>query len=178
MLEVEIKVRIDDPKAVRAKLLAMGAVLRRERHRENNVLLDYPDGRLKAGGSALRLRLSGRRASLTFKGPAQPSRRFKVREEFETEVRDLPQIRKILRALGLRPIFRYAKVRTDLRLNKVGLSLDETPLGFFLELEGERPAIARLAEKLGLPSRDWITKSYVRMLIEAGFPEGTTHSSL
>ncbi|MCX6561468.1 MAG: class IV adenylate cyclase [Candidatus Aminicenantes bacterium] len=177
MLEVEIKIRIGDPKAMRDRLLGLGAALRRERHRENNVLFDFPDGRLKAGGRALRLRLAGRRASLTFKGPTQKSRRFKVREEFETGVRDLVQARKIVRALGLRPVFRYAKMRTAFRMGKVSVCLDETLLGNFLELEGERPAIARLAEKLGFPSREWITAGYVRMLAEAGYPEGTTHSS-
>jgi adenylate cyclase, class 2 len=177
MLETEIKVRIADPKLIRAKLLSLGAIVRHERHRESNVLFDFADGRLRAGGSAMRLRLSGRRAVLTFKGPALHSRRFKIREENETEVRNLRQARRILQGLGLRPVFRYTKIRTDLFLSKVAVSVDETALGFFLELEGERPAIARLAEKLDLPSADWITKSYAQMLVEAGFPEGTTHSS-
>jgi len=177
VLEVEIKGRVSDPKAARAKLLALGAVLRRERHRESNVLFDFADGRLRSRRSALRLRLAGRRVSLTFKGPAAASRRFKVREEFEIQVRGLREARRILQRLELRPVFRYAKIRTDFRLGKVAVSLDETMLGSFLELEGERPAIARLAEKLDIPSRDWITKSYVRMLAEAGYPEGTTHSS-
>lgn len=177
MREVEIKVRVDDPKAVRARLLKLGAALRLDRHREANLLFDFPDGRLKSSGRALRLRLAGRRAVLTFKGPAEASRRFKVRQEFETKVASLKQARRILQALGLRPVFRYAKLRTEFRLDKVSVCLDETPLGAFLELEGERPAIARLAEKLGYPSSEWITASYVRMLAEAGYPEGTTHSS-
>jgi predicted adenylyl cyclase CyaB len=177
VVEVEIKVRVADPKAARARLLALGATVRRERHRESNVLFDFADGRLRGRRSALRLRLAGRQVSLTFKGPAEASRRFKVREEFEIQVRGLRQARRILQRLGLRPVFRYAKIRTDFRLGKVSVSLDETALGCFLELEGERPAIARLAEKLEIPSRDWITQSYVRMLVEAGYPEGTTHSS-
>lgn len=177
MQEVEIKVRIDDPKAARARLLKLGASLRLERHRETNVLFDFADGSLRSSGRALRLRLAGRRVSLTLKGPAQKSRRFKVREEHETRVGSLKQARRILQGLGMQPVFRYAKMRTTFRLDKVSVCLDETALGFFLELEGERPAIARLAEKLGFPSGDWITASYVRMLAEAGFPEGTTHSS-
>lgn len=177
MRETEIKVPIADPKALRARLLALGAEVRRERHRESNVLFDFPDGRLRSRGCALRLRLAGRRVYLAFKGPAGKERRFKSREEFEIEVRGLRPARRILQRLGLRPVFRYAKQRTDLRLNKVAVSLDETALGFFAELEGERPAIARLAERLEMPSRSWIAKSYVRMLAEAGYPEGTTHSS-
>jgi adenylate cyclase class 2 len=175
--EVEIKVRVDDAKAVRARLLKLGASVRLERHREANLLFDFPDGSLKASGRALRLRLAVRRAVLTFKGPEEKSRRFKVREEFETRVGSAKQARRILQALGMRPVFRYAKLRTEFHLDKVSVCLDETPLGVFLELEGDRPAIARLAEKLGFPSSEWITTSYVRMLAEAGYPEGTTHSS-
>jgi len=136
MMENEIKVRIPDPKAFRSKLLSLGAEIRRERHPESNVLFDFPDGRLRETGCALRLRLARRRVYLTFKGPAGKERRFKAREEFETEVRGLREARRILQRLGLRPVFRYAKLRTDLRLDKVTVSLDETALGYFVELEG------------------------------------------
>ena len=177
MLEIEIKVRVPRPDPVRARLLALGAVVTRERHREDNTLFDFSDGRLTAQGRALRLRTAGKRATLTFKGAPRKSRRFKVREEFETQVRDGGEVRRILKALGLRPIFRYVKMRTAFRLNRVKVCLDELVIGHFLEMEGERPHIARLAEKLGIPSAEWIREDYIRMLIEAGYAKGTTHSS-
>lgn len=177
MIEIEIKVRVSDLTAVRERLVQMGAVVATERHREDNTLYDFPDGTLKAGRRALRLRTLGKRTILTFKGEPQKSRRFKIRPEFETEVRDGKQARKILQALGLSPVFRYVKKRTILRQGRVTICLDELAIGAFIELEGERQHIARLAEQLGIPSAEWIVKDYIQMLMEAGFPKGTAHSS-
>lgn len=173
MLEIEIKIRVSDAATAKARLTALGAEIVRERHREDNILFDFPDRRLRGGHQALRLRRAGRRTYVTFKGAPQKSRRFKVREEIETEVRDAGRFRRILQALGLHPVFRYAKMRAEYRLGRVTVCLDELPLGTFLELEGERQHIVKLAERLGVPSKDWIKLSYVRLLIEAGYPNGT-----
>jgi adenylate cyclase class 2 len=177
MIEIEIKVRVSDLPAARERLVQLGATVAKERHLEDNTLYDFPDGTLKAGRRALRLRTAGKRTILTFKGEPQKSRRFKIRPEFETEVRDGKQARKILQALGLSPVFRYVKKRTILRKGRVTICLDELAIGAFIELEGERQHIARLAEQLGIPSTEWIRKDYIQMLIEAGFPKGTAHSS-
>jgi predicted adenylyl cyclase CyaB len=177
VLETEIKFRAADLGRIRRELLEMGAVLVRERHREDNRLYDFPSGTLRANHRALRLRIAGKKTYLTFKGTPEKSRRFKIRPEFETEVRDASAVRKILKALGLSPVFRYAKQRTELRLGRVTVCLDELAIGTFVELEGERPHIARLAGRLNVPSRDWVKKDYIQLLIAAGFAKGTTHSS-
>ncbi|MGD0783370.1 MAG: class IV adenylate cyclase, partial [Candidatus Aminicenantales bacterium] len=114
---------------------------------------------------------------LTFKGSPEKSRRFKIRREFETEVRDAAAMRKILKALGLSPVFGYAKRRTVLRWGRVTICLDELAIGTFVELEGERPHIVKLAKRMKVPSRDWVKKDYIQLLIEAGYEKGTTHSS-
>ena len=167
MTEIEIKLRVEDPRAARARLLALGAVITRERHRETNALYDFPGGELKAARRALRLRLAGRRATLTFKGEPRKSRSFKVREEFETQVRDPGQLRKILAALGLRRTFSYDKHRTVLRKGRVTVSVDETSAGNFLELEGERHEITRLARSLGFERKDFLKSDYVEMIAAA-----------
>jgi adenylate cyclase, class 2 len=177
MLEIEIKVRAVDLGRIQRELLEMGAVVVRERHREDNVLYDFRGGTISAERRALRLRTAGRRTTLTFKGAPEKSRRFKIRREYETEVRDLRQMRRILQALGLRPVFHYAKHRTVLRQGKVTICLDELAIGSFLELEGERQHIVKLAKKMKIPSQEWIRKDYIRLLIEAGYTKGTTHSS-
>jgi adenylate cyclase class 2 len=164
MTETEVKIRIQDPKAMREKLLGLGAVVSRERHLERNALYDFAAGELRAGRRALRLRTTGKRATLTFKGEPQKSRSFKVREEFETQVRDPKQMRKILKALGLRETFSYGKHRTVLRKSRLTICIDETPVGNYLELEGERHEIVRFARSLGYGRADFITLSYVEMI--------------
>jgi len=164
MVETEVKIRIQDPPAVRDKLLALGAVVTRERVLEENTLYDFPGETLRSGRRALRLRKSGKRATLTFKGSPQKSRSFKVREEFETGVADSGQIRKILKALDLRPAFSYRKHRTQLRKGHLVVCLDETSVGSFLELEGKRHEITRFARALGFRRADFIQADYVELI--------------
>jgi adenylate cyclase class 2 len=170
MTEIEIKLRIDDPRAAREKILGLGAVVAQDRHLESDVLFDFDPPVLREGRRALRLRTAGRRATLTFKGEPRKSRSFKVREEFETQVRDPRQARKILKALGLREAFAYRKHRTVLRKARLTICIDETPVGNFVELEGERHEITRFARALGFGRADFITRSYVEMI---GGREGT-----
>jgi adenylate cyclase class 2 len=171
--EIEVKIRIDDPKAVREKVLGLGAVVARDRHLEQDTLFDFDPPLLRRKGRALRLRTVGKRATLTFKGETRKSRSFKVREEFESQVRDPRQLRKILKALGLRETFSYRKHRTVLRKSRLTICVDETPVGTYLELEGERHEIVRFARSLGYTRADFITLSYVEMIAAQAGPGGT-----
>jgi predicted adenylyl cyclase CyaB len=168
MTEIEVKIRIGDAPAARERILGLGAVVARDRHLESNVLYDFASGVLREGHRALRLRTSGKRATLTFKGAPQKSRSFKIREEFETQVRDPGQARKILKALGLREAFAYRKHRTIFRKARLTISLDETEAGTFIELEGERHEIVHFAQALGYGRTDFITSSYVELLEKRG----------
>jgi adenylate cyclase class 2 len=168
MTEIEVKIRIADPAALREKLLALKAVITRERHAETNVLYDLATAELRSRRQALRLRTAGKRATLTFKGEPQKSRSFKVREEFETQVRNPKELRKILKALGLKETFAYAKHRTVLRKGRLTIAIDETSIGNFIELEGERHEITRLARALGYGRADFIKSDYVELILQAG----------
>ena len=168
MLEIEVKLPVADPKAFRETLISAGARLEKERTAEDNTLYDFRSGELRKKGQALRLREAGRKTFLTFKGTPQKSRRFKVRDEFETEVRNGKQVRRILRSLGLIPAFRYRKHRTVFRKGTVKICLDETAVGNFAELEGERSDIVRLAKTLGFSPAQMIKRDYVELIQEAG----------
>ena len=168
MTETEVKVRIDDLAALRTKLLAMGASVTQERHLEENTLYDFRDRRLRERKEALRIRKVGRKAFLTFKGAPQKSRKYKIRTEYETEVRNARHLVHILQSLGFAEAVRYEKYRTVLRKGTLLICLDETRAGTFVEFEGEREKIARTAKALGLPKKNWIKKSYLTLLREAG----------
>lgn len=168
MTEIEVKIRVESAAATRDKLLKLGAVLDHDRALETNTLYDFRDRTLTAGRRALRLRTYGRKCFLTFKGEPQSSRRFKVRDEYEAEVKNEKQARKILQALGLQPIFRYEKHRTVFRRDRLKICLDETSLGAFLELEGERSRIIRAVELLGVDKSELIKLDYVELYQLAG----------
>jgi adenylate cyclase class 2 len=164
VVEIEVKIRIDDPQAVRAKILALGASVHRERHLEENTLYDGSAFDFRKRGLALRVRVAGRKALLTLKGASRKSRSFKVREEFETEVKKPKELARILKALGLKPAFSYRKHRTLFKKRRLTICLDETRAGVFLELEGERHEIVKFARQLGFARKDFLTASYVDLL--------------
>jgi predicted adenylyl cyclase CyaB len=166
MVEIEVKIRLKDLEKMRDAVLKLGAQPEKEKFREENTLYDFPPHSLRHRRCALRLRKVPSKAFLTFKGAPHKSRRFKVREEFETEVKNEKHLRKILRSLGLKPVFCYQKFRTVYRKGRLKICLDETDVGNFLELEGERNEIAKFARSLGFSRADLIKKDYVELFRE------------
>ena len=168
MTEIEVKVRVDDLPALRSRLTDLGAVVVKERHFEENTLYDFRDRRLAERREALRVRKVGRKAFLTFKGAPQTSRKFKIRTEYETEARNARHLVRIIQALGFVQSAHYEKYRTVLRKGTLTICLDETGAGTFVEFEGERETIARMARTLGMEKGSWIQKGYLTLLREAG----------
>ncbi|PMP95243.1 MAG: class IV adenylate cyclase [Candidatus Aminicenantes bacterium] len=174
MLEIEVKLKVENLKEIQEKLFSIGCQLEKGLYREWNAYYDFPDGRLGKAGQTLRLRLIGKKAFLTFKGQPQKSRSFKIREEYETEIKNLKQFKKILKKLGLKPVFEYRKRRMLLRKGRLKICLDETAVGNFLELEGRQSDIVRLAKQLGYSRKNFIKLDYVQMI--KGL-RGKNHSS-
>jgi adenylate cyclase class 2 len=175
--ETEIKLRLADVSAARAALAGAGAVLVRERHFEDNVLFDDREGKLRSGGTVLRLRTTSRGGVLTFKGPREDHDGLKSREERESAVDDPGALRVILRRLGYRPVFRYQKYRETWRHREQEIEVDETPIGAFLEIEGDAEGIHAVAAELGFARSDYVLDSYVALFFAGGgkgdmvFPE-------
>ncbi len=159
--EIEIKLAIEDPRGVRRRLRAAGFHVYRPRVFESNTVFDTPDLKLRTAASLLRVRRAGLKSTLTFKGPPVPSK-HKNREELEVEISDAGLMSAILEKLGLRPVFRYEKYRTEFRrpASSGTVTLDETPIGWYVELEGSERWIDRTARTLGFPEADYITASY------------------
>ena len=95
---------------------------------------------------------------------------LKVREEIETEAESSGALLAILAAVGYTPVFRYEKYREEYTAAGVVVAVDETPIGTFVELEGEPTAIHALAARLGLGPADFVTASYRALFVAAGGP--------
>lgn len=158
--ETEVKLRFDSPRAARNALRGIGAEPAGGREFEDNLVFDTPQSRLKDAGMLLRLRRRGGRVILTLKTPVEGSFRHKVREERETDVGDFDEMRAVLERLGFAPVYRYQKHRTRYHVGELEACLDETPVGCFVELEGEPAAIDRVAGRLGFDSEDYVLDTY------------------
>jgi adenylate cyclase class 2 len=165
-LETEIKLRVEACSA-RRLLSRHGFRVRRRRVFESNVVYDTPDLALRRQGCLLRLRRAGRLVTLTYKGPASAGK-HKSREELESAVPDFELFDRIIKGIGFNPIFRYEKFRTEYSLDdSTGtVTLDVTPVGDFLELEGEPEWIDRTARLLGFDESSYITASYGALYME------------
>jgi len=164
MIEIEVKIKIEHPKEITQRIVDLDAVLDRDRHWEENTLYDFTNKDLYKKNHALRVRKINRKIFLTFKGATQKSRKFKIREEYETEVKNEKQLKKILKSLGLQPVFTYNKYRTVFRKKRLKICLDETSIGNYLELEGQQNEIVRFAEALQLSKEDFIKKDYIQLI--------------
>ena len=166
-VETEIKLRIDSVAGAKRLLERLGFSIVKRRVLEINTIFDTADGVLRSGRKLLRLREAGQRHTLAFKGPPRSSR-FKSREEFESEYSDPASRWRILEGLGYAPVFRYEKYRTEFgRQGEPGVvTLDETPIGNYLEVEGAPRWIDRTARVLGYSTGDYITASYGRLYLE------------
>jgi adenylate cyclase, class 2 len=164
--ETEIKLRIADAEAARELLERAGFQSDGTRTLEADTVFDTPAQVLRRGGRLLRVRRRGDQGILTFKGPATPGR-HKDREELETPLRDPDNFTLILTRLGYQVSFRYEKYRTAYRRpGDPGIvTIDETPIGSFLELEGSGTWIDQTAAELGFSDPDYITDSYASLYL-------------
>jgi adenylate cyclase, class 2 len=163
-LEREIKLRFDDPDTARRIVLAAGGTPLRGRRLQEDALLDSADGRLRRARTILRVRMEGGRSFLTFKGPVQPSI-VKVREELETMVGDGVVMLRVLEELGFQVWFRYEKYREEFALENVIVAIDETPVGTFVEIEGDERGIETTTGALGRSPADYLLDSYRTLFV-------------
>jgi adenylate cyclase class 2 len=160
-LETEIKLAVSSPAKGRALLRRHGFMVSAPRVFERNLVLDDNKGSLRRRGMLLRLRGAGKTVTCTFKGTEIPGR-LKRREETEFEVSELGTCLRVFQALGYSERFRYEKYRTEFcRDGEHGIAtLDETPIGVYLELEGAARWIDRTAKALGFSQDAYVTASY------------------
>ncbi|MCI0523841.1 MAG: class IV adenylate cyclase [Acidobacteria bacterium] len=170
--EIEVKLRFDSVEAFTRARVELE--IETARHFEDNWLLDTADRALGEREAILRVRSAGGKGSITYKERASedaPASQFKQRVEIETAIDDPESAIAMFERLGFSHWFRYQKYRTVYRATLPGGStlsvmFDETPLGNFVELEGEEEVIALAVELLGVTPACYILESYLALQAE------------
>lgn len=158
--EVEIKLPFASAAIAHERLRAAGAALAGERVFEDNAVYDRHDRELRRTDRLLRVRRAGSRGWLTVKGPVPGEARHKVRVELEIAVADPERIDAMLRLLGYEVAWRYQKYRTVYDVGGVEACVDETPIGCWVELEGDPEGIDRVAAALGCIPAQYVRATY------------------
>jgi adenylate cyclase class 2 len=165
--EVEIKLAARSVEDAKRRLRAAGFRVCKRRVFEQNTVFDTASFELRQSACLLRVREAGRTYTLTYKG-VPTAGKHKDREEIETSVEDGRTFATILARLGYLPSFRYEKFRTEYKSkgSRGVATLDETPVGIYLELEGDPQWIDRMAHALGYEEKDYIVASYGRLFFD------------
>ncbi|MBN2501987.1 MAG: class IV adenylate cyclase [Anaerolineales bacterium] len=150
--EIEVKFYIEDLGALEARLIALKAECVQARTHEYNLRFDTPDEVLKQKLHLLRLRQDNH-TTLTFKGRSDAAQGVLDRVEIEVEISDFETTRQLLEALGYGVTFIYEKYRAMYALDQYLVTLDETPLGNFAEIEG--PDAKTLQDAARLLELNW-----------------------
>ncbi len=184
-IETEIKIRLSDPAAFLRKISAMEHSELSDRHFEDNYLLDFSDGRMYARMSLVRVRLTGKKSWITYKGPPRAGGIFKTREELEVAVEDGTIALHIMENLGMQVTFRYQKYRQEYALavpdrqgESVHVALDETPVGCFAEFEGSEEGIRAVAAAAGFDESMFLRSSYYSIYVQSCIERGETPSHM
>jgi adenylate cyclase class 2 len=165
-VETEVKIRFaGHPDQARRLIEGHGYAVTAPRILESDQLFDRPDSELRDSDQLLRLRRSGPRSTVTYKGPGTRER-YKSREEIEFDVSDPDAFELVLQRLGYTPGFRYEKYRTKFASGLGVITIDETPIGVFLELEGSTAWIDQTALRLGISPAEYCTSSYASLYRE------------
>jgi len=184
-IETEIKFRVTDVAQLEAQLASLGFHRVTPRSFESNTLYDTSDRSLRAKREILRIRSYASRWLLTHKripDSGISEDRHKHRVETETELSDGPALAEVFHSIGLEPVFRYEKWRTEWADSQPDTTghcvIDETPIGIFAELEGSPGWIDRIAISLGVAPQDQLTISYGRLFEQWREQTGSTAQHL
>lgn len=180
MLEVEIKLPIEDEERVHVSLEKQG-FKKAKRILEEDTYFDDESGRIRKNDQAFRVRMirnletQESEAVITFKGK-KLDQVSKTRKELETGVEDAATARQIFEALGFHAVSPIVtKIRQEYVSDKVTACLDQVEgLGTYLELEivipeeeSRESALAVLEgmlEQMGYSLKDTIRDSYLGLL--------------
>lgn len=180
MIECEIKLKIENPKDIKEKLVNLSFV-EYDSLTETDTYFDNTNGDIRSNDKALRIRESVNHTTgctysqINFKDKKLDNRSMS-RPEYESEIADADTMAKILSCLGYTPVSpEVKKNRTILRSSSINACIDSVEgLGYFLELETfanneaeKDEALLKLEEilkKIGYKMSDTTKTSYLTAL--------------
>jgi adenylate cyclase, class 2 len=159
--EIEIKIDINDYaiEEIKERILKIRAELFKQRHLQRDEYLDNRN-KLKNTDQLLRLRDN---ITLTYKGPQKRKQKLKIREEIEVLIDDGEKLKTILSKLGYEKRKKKEKYRESYITGKTVITVDETPMGNYIEIEGTKESVPKIATKLGFSEKDFIKKTYTQL---------------
>lgn len=150
MNETEIRAIVADPAGIQKRLCASGfQALGTASHQD--IILDRPDTGLFRSGRKVRVRVAGRSAELTYKGPFEGDSEASRREEISVvfSVDQVDNLIRIFNVLDFPVCLSVSKIRTELSGNGLKITFDEWPIiGCVMEVEGDEEKARALVDAM------------------------------
>ncbi|HYC79881.1 MAG TPA: class IV adenylate cyclase [Candidatus Binatia bacterium] len=165
-MEVEIKIKIEDPNPIKEKILAGGGK-KTEEGFQHDVYYDDGKGFFKSGNT-LRIRTGTNKPLLTSKQcPVDHNEHVLSRPEFQTELEDADAMDKILQSIGFKPHVVKEKKYENYEFDGVIVEFHNLPfLGDFIEIEAPEEELKEVLPKIGLSVEMGLSKGYDRLFDE------------
>jgi len=164
MKEIEVKILDVNPMKVRKVLSENGA---RFVKRVNQVAVYYGGNQLK--NEVLRIRKEGPISTITYKAlPKNIGKRasaYKVAEEIELEIGDFDKARKMFKLCGFKEIGKVNMRREYFKLGGCSVEIIKIKgIPHYLEIEGKKSNILKVAKKLGFSRKDFCSKNVFEVI--------------
>jgi adenylate cyclase class 2 len=133
-IEVEIKAKIENIETVEKQLIGLKALFK-EKTVEEDHYYQHPCRDFHMTDEALRIRISGDRCFVTYKGP-KIDKDTKSRTELEIKIENPESYKRLLEHLGFKDAGTVLKTRKTYTFQDCSIMLDSVnELGNFLEIE-------------------------------------------
>lgn len=165
MNEYEIKLKIQDPKKWRRKILKFKGKLISKKF-EYDISLDKPNHYMKKKGEILRVKRIGNDVIVGYKN-RKKQKSYRLEEEIELKCSDLEKIVSIFKKLGYTYIrSEIEKVRETYIIPKGKITIDKLPqIGYFLEIESQtKNDLLLLIKKFGVNRKNIMTERYGKII--------------
>ena len=172
MLEIELKVAVDDLGKVRTRLTEKNAAMIGKVH-EHDIYYNAPHRDFGVTDEALRVRYTDNRAVVTYKGAKLKKSGLKAREEVNTGIESGAAFETMLDRLGFIKTAEVNKWRENYRFHNAMISLDSVDeLGTFVEIEvmtgsensDAEDQIEKISKEIGVHGEP-ILASYLELLL-------------
>jgi adenylate cyclase, class 2 len=172
MLEIELKVAVNDLGQVRTRLTELNATSIGRMH-EHDIYYNAPHRDFGKTDEAMRVRYTNDHAVVTYKGAKIKKFGLKAREELNTGVEYGPVFETMLARLGFMKTAEVDKWRENYRYDNAMISLDTVDeLGTFVEIEviaesedsNAATEIEKISKEIGVHGEP-ILASYLELLL-------------
>ena len=160
--EIEVKFKLENVDTVREKLKSLGGIPDEKIEQKTFSLFDRFRF-LSRKGIFIRTRKDGDKSTFTIKTRnLELQSQYAERNEFNVSVEDAEAVAEMLKLIGLEDLRILQKYREQWHElgEDVDVVIDYTPIGEFIEIEGEKKSIDEFIDAVGLGDLPRITQAY------------------